>query len=70
MKRKIILPLFILLMGIEIFAQSNEKSQPTYLDITKPLDARVADLVSNMTLAVLWRCVKNITHKFQIIIEA
>lgn len=50
MKRGIILPILLLMIGIEIYAQSTEKTKQVYLDITKPLDARVTDLVSKMTV--------------------
>ena len=50
MKRGIILPVLLLMMGIEIYAQSTEKTKQVYLDITKPLDVRIADLVSKMTV--------------------
>lgn len=50
MIRKTILQVIFLTQAMGLFAQVEEKSQALYMDYTKPLEIRVSDLVSRMTV--------------------
>jgi len=50
MIKKIILPALFLSVCIEVSAQAKDETHPAYLDYTKSIEIRVADLVSKMTL--------------------
>ncbi|HZK97234.1 MAG TPA: glycoside hydrolase family 3 C-terminal domain-containing protein [Prolixibacteraceae bacterium] len=49
MIKKIILQTLFLSLCIEVSAQAKDESHPAYLDYTKSIEIRVADLVSKMT---------------------
>ena len=50
MIKKIILQALFLSMCIEVSAQAKDETHPAYLDYTKSIEIRVADLVSKMTI--------------------
>jgi len=50
MFKKWIITGLLLLINCILFAQATVKNTPFYLDVTKPLDLRIADLISNMTI--------------------